>query len=633
MLEVTGLERNNVPCVFCSQRRIPHLFLDKESRFIQGFTIGSLKELQDRSSTCPFCQFITNICRTYIKAACVDRDPARNVSISIGPGYSIDCVIGSPPGYQGTMINSIGISSWIEEAPILRSSFRRQRKPRLEEDDISRRPENLRVIDVLEDRVVEAQRECDYLALSYVYGNVRSVNISASGSFQRDMMPATIRDAIIAFALDGADSHYGLPGVSKPRLGLMDKAPALSECIRGSKWSKRGWTLQESLYSSQSLILTNFGVYHVSKKTGCTRAESEAAPTVYDFTVMDNNFWQILEQYTPRDLTYQSDILHAFTAVLRATHGDRTYYGLPLECIDQAVSWIDDTDTTTRLSLPQKRDGFPSWSWTSPAGPMRHLLVGAGLALWAIPGDPTTADVAICKPAEGMRDTDGILWSRDHAYKATEAWLAGCIRKPISTRKWLCVPKPPTPRLPSSCWSFRILLQSMSHSLRVKAIARRWPTYAAFWNDAFGQQDPRVIFSRDDRKLATAAPGRILVHGQIAQFRLCSPSMANRNMQTHGRCIRSRNGAFVGYILSVMLHSLDPSIERLVNTVINEFTDDLPDSAYFRSLDQLRQGVYLNVMLIERVPGTSIARRVGIGHVFLESWVDEDPQFQPVVPE
>ncbi|KAK0651135.1 heterokaryon incompatibility protein-domain-containing protein, partial [Cercophora newfieldiana] len=76
---------------------------------------------------------------------------------------------------------------------------------------------------------------------------------------------------VAIFAL-GDDSNAGLPGVSStPRLAQEESRSGAfrfistmldpHESIKGSKWSTRGWTYQEGLFSTRRLFFTNHQVY------------------------------------------------------------------------------------------------------------------------------------------------------------------------------------------------------------------------------------------------------------------------------------------------------------------------------------------------------------------------------------
>ncbi|KAE8168407.1 heterokaryon incompatibility protein-domain-containing protein [Aspergillus tamarii] len=459
-------------CTICSHLRIPHLLqcTGFENNQIFSFYFGTLQELGVRSSSCRFCRLINNACHTEFQCNRVDYDLTWSVRVMKEQLYGdnsvtwvVFCVIDNvppykrlhlrvsdpaassylyrpPPAVMGEFVEWKRVRSWLNQK--LSSDEDKEndvsRKPQTLDD--SGKPQNLKLIDVLEDRVVYSPEKSEYLALSYVFGGVTTIELPSSGCFERTNLPATIQDSLVAcdklgyrylwidqLCIDqtnaaevqeqinqmdriyqyarctlvalGEDSNHGLSGVTRPRswqnsitqigdIVFGNQAPNLTENINNSKWWTRGWTLQEAFYSPKLFFFTRYGVYYSQWPSFEVRSETICNE---EYTPQGVNYWTIVDQYTKRNLSYQSDILRAFTAVLRATHGDGTYYGLPVDYIDQAVAW-----TPEDLDSSQIRDGFPSWSWASHVGPTRHLRVHAGLALWAIPHSKTA--VTICKP-------------------------------------------------------------------------------------------------------------------------------------------------------------------------------------------------------------------------------------------
>ncbi|KAF2655382.1 HET-domain-containing protein [Lophiostoma macrostomum CBS 122681] len=167
-----------------------------------------------------------------------------------------------------------------------------------------------RMIDIVDRKVIQCPPDCDYIALSYVWGGVQPV----AGALEKKCLPQTIEDAITVtrslgrrylwvdalcidqspnptpaqlkekieqlnmmstiygcatltiVAVSGNNSNAGLPGVSSPRPmqvteTLNDRTiftvpSEISIEIDASLWNTRAWTLQERWLSTRLLYFT-----------------------------------------------------------------------------------------------------------------------------------------------------------------------------------------------------------------------------------------------------------------------------------------------------------------------------------------------------------------------------------------
>ncbi|KAF8861809.1 HET-domain-containing protein [Acephala macrosclerotiorum] len=168
----------------------------------------------------------------------------------------------------------------------------------------------LRLTDCSTRRVVEAPENCEYVALSYVWGV--GENQTEWSAKLPDELPLVIQDALKAtlevalkylwvdrycimqddeqdkarqigrmaeiyqcasftiFAAAGSDPSHGLPGVSKPRrvgrqpivtIGKRSFTWSLPNLAETSKWSTWAWTYQEMVFSERRLVFTDLQAY------------------------------------------------------------------------------------------------------------------------------------------------------------------------------------------------------------------------------------------------------------------------------------------------------------------------------------------------------------------------------------
>ena len=200
--------------------------------------------------------------------------------------------------------------------------------------------------------------------------------------------------AATIIAAESQDPNDGLPGVSLPRQPTRSFKIGQTSCYVTSrldhevdkrKWGTRVWTYQEDELSSRRLVFLNDSVYLECRKR-LSGAAIESPRTVpcwslfnsYDMTDSDagalNCIWEHIEAYSSRSLSYPEDIVNAITGIFtfrsQISPGLYTFSGLPaLEpdpttCLS-SLMWFTYPDT---VSLSQRRQGYPSWSWLGITG-------------------------------------------------------------------------------------------------------------------------------------------------------------------------------------------------------------------------------------------------------------------------
>jgi hypothetical protein len=237
---------------------------------------------------------------------------------------------------------------------------------------------------------------------------------------QISVMASIYRSAHVTIInLTGNSALSGLPGVGTDRtipqfrctLGqsttLISTLPALAAYARQSHWSSRAWVFQEALLSSRKLFFTQSQVYfecgahqtseilrshlptallpqnssasrHLlidpERPQGEFRIDLSILPCYGPIHLPSRRiaiYSALLEEYKSRHLTFFSDSLHGFSAIISAlSSGFETEFrfGLPLCDFPFALAW--------KIAKPAAREcTFPSWSWAAYEGSLER---GAG---------------------------------------------------------------------------------------------------------------------------------------------------------------------------------------------------------------------------------------------------------------
>ena len=204
-------------------------------------------------------------------------------------------------------------------------------------------------------------------------------------------------------ALDGNDANYGLRGLTNtselPRYEQkLIELPGPIEVLVGRKtenykkpWHKRGWTFQERVISPRCLVFQEGSVFWSCRRSKWLEevaAEPEGVPEdrcsqPESFDTRNNyelkndpwpnvpRYWNLVETYTQRHLTFETDALRAFSAIIDVQ--SRIFpggflWGIPAFYFDMSLLW--------QSSGPlERRPSFPSWSWLGWKGEIdqRHI--------------------------------------------------------------------------------------------------------------------------------------------------------------------------------------------------------------------------------------------------------------------
>jgi hypothetical protein len=157
------------------------------------------------------------------------------------------------------------------------------------------------------------------------------------------------------------------------RTKCVDAEEELQQEMRACKWNTRGWTFQERVLSTRLLIFTKSKVFFQCRSivwsstfspdrnisTHIQRTETFISSPVSEL----ERYAKLVELYSKRDLSFQSDALNAFSGIQGLFTGlirkcNTFTYGIPVAAFDFAFCWTVDEHRPDR-----RRQEFPSWSW------------------------------------------------------------------------------------------------------------------------------------------------------------------------------------------------------------------------------------------------------------------------------
>ncbi|KAK3343477.1 heterokaryon incompatibility protein-domain-containing protein [Lasiosphaeria hispida] len=214
-------------------------------------------------------------------------------------------------------------------------------------------------------------------SMDAVYGNAALTIVAASGhhaaaGFLRSRNRAN-SDPESNFAVQEIS-----PGFS---LGVI---PFFDGELMHCPHAQRGWTYQEGCLSPRCLVFLDGLAYFVCRtnvwREDLVAESSDILPfegaNILGKTSSEwpwGRYADHVRAFASRDLTYPSDVLYAFSgiekALARSMDGTKMWYALPAAAFDWAILW--SAPPGGRL---QRRQGFPSWSWTGWAGDINMAM-------------------------------------------------------------------------------------------------------------------------------------------------------------------------------------------------------------------------------------------------------------------
>lgn len=236
------------------------------------------------------------------------------------------------------------------------------------------------------------------------------------------------------FAIAGKDATHGLPGVfptvrntqmiqEVQGVQCVSKLPELEDVLASSVHITRGWTFQEHLLSTRRLFVSDRQVYFqclndlwcessiMKKKTARSNHNSTHLDRSADRKGLDWAHYRLIQSYTQRRLTFDGDILRAFTGVTSAIQSvsgieDQKFIaGLSVHGISHGLLWLSENEPVRRRTGKTRHYEmyFPSWSWAGWKGPVNYRLI----RLWNLLDEHTGLLIDLYR-VQTVQSTEGI---------------------------------------------------------------------------------------------------------------------------------------------------------------------------------------------------------------------------------
>jgi len=323
------------------------------------------------------------------------------------------------------VINTSSLSQVVEYAALSYVWGREPQKVLLTHDSANRlyQPESLSSIEELSKTIRDAITVCKDMNIPLLW--VDALCIRQDGAPEQDQLGIMHliyeKAAFTIVALAGKDAGHGLVGVSEDARGgaqfklhvqgvqLLVEEPGLPFSLDTAYWSSRAWTYQEFLLSQRRIVFYENIIYY-SCRHGIFREDrhdngkhhgSKEGISYYDVNWSSANWYtyrDLVQAYTEKNLSYETDFLIAFGAMLgalkRSGFTDKFTFGLPVSHFDSALLWRRARPSNeeenhaaradaprpkrARVILPQEvgQEGGlaepPSWSWASFQGKVQY---------------------------------------------------------------------------------------------------------------------------------------------------------------------------------------------------------------------------------------------------------------------
>ncbi|PGH05335.1 hypothetical protein GX51_03056 [Blastomyces parvus] len=269
-----------------------------------------------------------------------------------------------------------------------------------------------------------------------------------------DTRPPQAIESIVLSEKPSSPQHHAASTSSTNEVTLTTTPSPLPLILETARWDTRGWTLQEELLSRRRIYFSsNYVYFQCNQETMCETTLEGAAeifgkPLEVPRPIRSENplaglkktgllprnegvlrifqvYKKLVEQYTSRELSIQSDILNAFSGILAvlADHLKSSFVsGFPAAALDLALLWTPVYPLTRRISsrtAPIETDkgvSFPSWSWAGWLGAVEYRLLEAATPSCQVLSYYTHHHGALRRihGRDKLTDSTGVKYPPDH---------------------------------------------------------------------------------------------------------------------------------------------------------------------------------------------------------------------------
>lgn len=481
---------------------------------------------------------------------------------------------------------------------------------------------------------------------------------------------------VVIIAAEAENMHAGICGISKIRrtnqdlaqfsgMEVVQQLPNIQQSVERTIWSSRAWTYQEAVLPRRKLWLTDNqvffecgkGVLPEGNSGGLAHAEylpagmAQLRPLVEMSSIKE--YFDHLLKYTRRSLTFDSDIINAFTGIGNSLYGgDSLIYGLPHDNFDQALLWQPiDPNSGAREGQSIGNSVLPSWTWASVkcqasgSGNADSIFCGT-LVQWSVCTESEEQPTLLHLKARGAPS----MWSKEGLHHRegisphlclAVAWIQNCIQGSLP------------PSLESS--------RSMTFAELDASAQSQWPNYVSFCED----QCPLPIDANGVPASVTTQlkPGDLVGRVLTALLTIITTSGPNGNeclLRDHCDQIVGMArvcGRSLPTVPNTRIKAVAVSISLSVYNDLIWFASSYPSHHGLKSQGQRFKAAaqtlwrdreenftvfdseghalipppVVNLLLVEE--RGEYCRRIGVGWAYLTRWMQVGPVFETVVLE